>query len=139
MFLIHLDAGFIEFIHVYDFPKGRQYDVKEVLDMAQYFAGGGTLFEPPLDLARDKISEKGFYSRSDIIFITDGCSAIRSDWLDDFMQWKNKNNVQIFSILMDVSYNTEAPLKLFSDSVTHLKQLQRKDADKMAMTIFSQF
>jgi len=139
MYVIHFDAGFKEHLHVNDFPKGRQYDVREVLDMAQYFAGGGTLFEPPLELARDKISEKGLYKRSDIIFITDGCSAVRSEWLEEFMQWKKKNNVQIFSILMDVSYNTEAPLQLFSDSVTHLRQLQRKDADKTAMMIFSQF
>jgi uncharacterized protein with von Willebrand factor type A (vWA) domain len=138
MYVIHFDAGFKDRLHTNSFPKGHQYNISEVLDLAQYFAGGGTLFEPPLELSRDKISNGSEYSKSDIIFITDGCSAVREAWLEDFMHWKKKQNVQIFSILMDVGYNTDAPLKLFSDSITRLKSLRNKDADAVAQMIFTQ-
>jgi uncharacterized protein with von Willebrand factor type A (vWA) domain len=40
--------------------------------MAEYFSGGGTLFEPPLELAKDKIELDKEFTKADIVFVTDG-------------------------------------------------------------------
>ena len=105
--------------------------------MATYFSGGGTKFEPALDLARDTISDKKEFSKSDIIFITDGLCAVTDSWLATYMTWKKANNVKIYSILINSHANSKGTLEEFSDSVTILSDLRQSHADKLAITIFS--
>jgi tRNA(Ile)-lysidine synthase TilS/MesJ len=71
MFVIQFEAETRkQDIKVHHFPKAT-YEISEVISMAEYFAGGGTLFEPALDLAKDKINEAKEFSKADIINICD--------------------------------------------------------------------
>jgi len=105
--------------------------------MAMYFSGGGTKFEPALDLARDTITDRREFSKSDIIFITDGLCTVRDSWLKEYKVWKKANNVKIYSILINSYENSRSSLDEFSDSVTILSDLRQSHADKLAITIFS--
>jgi len=136
--VIHFDAGHKASLHTNYFPAKEAYDIREVLDMATYFSGGGTLFEPALDLSRDTISDRKEFSKSDIIFITDGLCSVRDEWLKEYVAWKKTNNVKIYSILINSYVNNVASLEEFSDSVTVLSDLRQSPADNLALTIFSQ-
>lgn len=137
MFVLHFDSRPAASIHTNSFPKDKPYSIEEILDMAEYFTGGGTLFEPPLDLSRKKIDEDGEFTKADIIFVTDGESAVRPAWLKNFLAWKKQKNVSIYSVLIDASFNSDECLKEFSDSINKLSSLRKNVADELATTIFS--
>ncbi|MBC8437069.1 hypothetical protein H8D85_01950, partial [bacterium] len=62
-------------LHTNVFRKGERHAIEDIIDLAEYFPGGGTLFEPALDRAKDFIMEDEDFHKADIIFITDGESA----------------------------------------------------------------
>jgi len=135
-YTIHFDATWdAGQLHTNSFLKSEPYNVKEIIDMAEYFPGGGTLFEPPLDAAREKIMLDPGFSKADIIFITDGCSTVRNDWLKTYNIWKNKNKIRIYSVVIDTGYNTGISLEEFSDQIIPLRHLER-NKDEAALAIF---
>lgn len=134
---LHFESGPKSTIHVNTFLRTSPYNINEIIDFAEYFAGGGTMFEPPLELAQDKINEDGEFTKADIVFITDGASAVRDKWLADYQKWKKAKNVTIYSVLIDVYYNSIAALKGFSDYTHHLKSIRKDSADDLAMTLFT--
>ena len=135
-FVIHFDATWdTANLHTNQFLKNEPYNVAQVIDMAEYFPGGGTLFEPPLTLAKQKIEEDEGFSKADIIFITDGCSTVRDEWLADFTAWKSLRNINIYSVLIDAGYNTDTALQEFSDQIMSLTDLE-KEKDAAAMELF---
>ena len=135
--VIHFDASAKSQLYTNSFLKKDSTDINEVINMAEYFAGGGTLFEPPLDLAKDKINEDNEFLKADIVFITDGNSTVTNHWLEEFTAWKKAKNVVVHSILIDVVSHTGTSLKLFSDKITNLKAIRKNAADKVAELIFA--
>ena len=72
-YFIHFSSGErMEQLHTNEFLKNSPFDIEQMLDLCEYFSGGGTEFEPSLDWARTKIGESKTWSKADIIFITDG-------------------------------------------------------------------
>ena len=135
-FVIHFDSNWdTANLHTNSFPKNTPYSVAQVVDMAEYFPGGGTQFEPPLTLARQKIEEDVGYHKADIIFITDGCSAVRDTWLKEYLEWKALRAINIYSVLIDSSYNTDASISEFSDQIIMLDDLE-KEKDAAALEVF---
>lgn len=105
--------------------------------MAEYFEGGGTEFEPPLTLAQEKIGSEKIYEKADIVFITDGESVVRKEWLAAFMKWKSENKVNIYSVLIDSYDNSVGTIKQFSDRVDKLSNIRESDRnDEVALDIF---
>jgi len=135
--VIHFDASPKHMLHTNNFLKSDAYNVSEVLDMAEFFASGGTQFEPPLDLAKDTINDHKEFKKADIVFITDGNSAVRKSWLYDFISWKKQKNVIVHSVLVDVDYNTDCAINEFSDKISKLDDIRQSSADKVAEIIFS--
>jgi len=135
-YCIHFSSGWRgNKMHTNEFPKGEAFDIEKVVDMAEYFEGGGTEFEPPLDAAREKIGVDKKYQKADIVFITDGQSAVRDAWLLQFKEWKKENKVNIYSVLIDSYDNAISTLRQFSDKVDKLSNI--KDAkDGIAMDLF---
>ena len=71
-YCIHFDhTTNIKQLHTNEFPKNAPKNIMEIVDLAEYFSGGGTLFEPALTKARMLIDQQEAYSKADIIFITD--------------------------------------------------------------------
>ena len=123
-------------LHTNEFPKEKGKDIQEIIDMAEYFSGGGTLFEPALDKSRMLIDQQEDYKKADIIFITDGESAVSNGWLEDFNKWKDDNNVNIYGILIDSYYNSDATLKLFATEIHKLSSINQNSSEDLAITLF---
>lgn len=133
---IHFDSTWDkERLHTNEFKRTDAYNISEVINLAEYFPGGGTLFEPPLDLARSKIEEDKGYTKADIVFITDGCSVCSDSWLKDFNNWKHMNKVNVYSVIIDSQYNTDSSVKEFSSKVIPLKRLE-SHKDEAALEVF---
>jgi uncharacterized protein with von Willebrand factor type A (vWA) domain len=136
-FVIHFSSGWRnQQLHTNEFLKESAFEIEQMIDMAEYFEGGGTEFEPPLDLAKQKIGDSKLWSKADIIFVTDGESAVTQKWADDYNAWKKENKVSIYSVLIDSGPNTPVVLKLFSDKVEKLSSM-KQDADDLAVSIFA--
>lgn len=136
VYVIHFSSNQKKDLKTHTFPKNKYDNVMEIIDMAEYFESGGTLFEPPLEKARDFIEEDGEFNKADIIFVTDGESAVGDKWVKDFVAWKVKKNVKIHSILIDQYANTAVTLKLFSDTVVKVSELSSFNQDTLAIDLF---
>jgi uncharacterized protein with von Willebrand factor type A (vWA) domain len=137
-FCIHFSSGWRgQNLHTNEFRKADPFDGEQLLDMAEYFEAGGTEFEPPLDLAREKIGNDRLFEKADVIFVTDGQSVIRDEWLKQFKQWKEENKVNIYSVLIDSYDNSVATVRKFSDRVDKLSNLRdSNNNDSVALDIF---
>ena len=99
-------------------------DMDKVLELAEYFPGGGTDFEKPLDAALGCIKEgtcpasvrqgrtrslfqESRFQRGDIVFITDGECRVHADWVERFATEKNALGCSLFSILIDIGTEEE--------------------------------
>lgn len=137
-YCVHFSSGWRQQnLHTNEFPKADPFNIEQLLDMAEYFEGGGTEFEPPLDLARTKIGTDKLYDKADIVFITDGESAVRDAWLKEFKEWKSSNKVNIYSVLIDSYDNSVATIRKFSDRVDKLSNVRESDHnDDIALDLF---
>lgn len=104
-------------------PRVRyEAEIDKVMQLAEYFPGGGTDFEKPLDAALACIQESRF-KRGDIVFITDGECRVHDDWAERFRAEKEALGFSLFSILIDVGTSSLSSLKAFSDKITSVSQL----------------
>ena len=123
----------------------HEADMDKVLELAEYFPGGGTDFEKPLDAALACIKEEtcptsarqgrtrslfqeSRFQRSDIVFITDGECRVHADWAERFAVEKNALGFSLFSILIDVGTSSLGSLTPFSDRITSVSQLTSEEA-----------
>ena len=104
------------------------------LDVAEYFPGGGTDFETPLDAALDTLAAAR-YRRGDVVLITDGECQVGPDWLERFRREKRRLDFSLFSILIDVGPSSSATLAQLSDRVTSVSQLTDDAARDLFVTL----
>jgi uncharacterized protein with von Willebrand factor type A (vWA) domain len=116
-------------LQVLDMNPREHYNVEmeKVMDLAEYFPGGGTDFQKPLDAALDCLRSSR-YKKGDIVFITDGECQVTPEWAEKFRTEKEKLGFSLFSILIDVGPSSLGTLKEFSDRITTIKQLTGDDA-----------
>jgi len=139
--VIHFSSGgwhSEETLHTNTFLKDDPYNFEEVIDMASFFIGGGTQFEPPLNAARKCIDDEDNFSKADIVFITDGESAVTDEWNREYNKWKKEKKISVFSILIDAGWSSTTVLDLFSNTIEKLSSLQ-DNGDSVALTLFDQF
>jgi len=109
-------------------PRDRyEVETKTIMDLAEYFPGGGTDFQKPLDAALDCLRESRF-KKGDVIFITDGECQVDTQWAERFRQEKEKLGFSLFSILIDMGPASLGTLKEFSDRISTIKQLTGDEA-----------
>jgi uncharacterized protein with von Willebrand factor type A (vWA) domain len=111
-------------LRILDLNPRERYEVEmnKVMELAEYFPGGGTDFETPLNAARECIQQSRF-KRGDIVFITDGECQVRPEWAEQFRADKAEMGFSLFSILIDVGSNSMGVLKEFSDKITTVSRL----------------
>jgi uncharacterized protein with von Willebrand factor type A (vWA) domain len=97
------------------------------MDLAEYFPGGGTDFQKPLDAALECL-KKSKYKKGDIVFITDGECQVTPAWAETFRQEKDRLGFSLYSVLIDVGPSSLGTLKEFSDRITTVKQLTGDEA-----------
>jgi uncharacterized protein with von Willebrand factor type A (vWA) domain len=119
-------------LQILDMNPGDHYAVetKTVMDLAEYFPGGGTDFQQPLDAALDCLRHTR-YKKGDVVFITDGECQVSAEWADAFRREKDKLGFSLFSILIDVGPSSLGTLKEFSDRITTIKQLTGDEAKEI--------
>ncbi|MGA9721939.1 MAG: hypothetical protein WBQ86_05765, partial [Candidatus Binatus sp.] len=108
-----------------------QPDLNKVVEMAEYFPGGGTDFETPIDAAVELLGEKKL-KRGDIVIITDGESQVSPEWLARLRERKADLDFSIFAVLVDVGSAETSSLAQFADRITSVKRI----SDEHARDIF---
>ena len=112
-------------------PRDRyEVETKTIMDLAEYFPGGGTDFQKPLDAALDCLKQSRF-KKGDIIFITDGECQVEPEWAERFRREKDKLGFSLFSILIDMGPASLGTLKEFSDRISTIKQLTGDEAKEI--------
>lgn len=115
-------------LQVVEIRKGEA-SYRKLLEVAEYFLGGGTDFEKPLKKSREFI-EKGM--KADVVFITDGHCAVSADFLADFNKARKDIPFSVFSVLLNQGGKTSsASLKHFSDEIFQISELTVEDAGKV--------
>ena len=104
------------------------------LDVAEYFPGGGTDFETPLDAAVATLAETR-YRRGDVVLITDGECRVSPAWLERFRREKKRLGFSLFSVLIDVGPASAATLAELSDRVTSVSQLNDAAARELFVAL----
>lgn len=106
---------------------------EKILDIAERFDGGGTLFETPLEKALEVIEQSKF-KKADIVFITDGHSYTHPDFINKFNKVKDDKEFKVLSVLIYAGSkigNIES-LKLFSDDIITIGELaELEDANSV--------
>ena len=104
------------------------------MELAEYFPGGGTNFEKPLDMAVELIKNTR-QRNSDIAFITDGEANVGEVWMRNFLKDKKINNIKLFSIYIEL-WGKQRPevISKLSDSVTSINELTSDSAMKIFTT-----
>jgi uncharacterized protein with von Willebrand factor type A (vWA) domain len=124
LFRAVLFASGAETLKVLDLNRERRYqpELPKVLEMAEYFPGGGTDFQAPLDAAVALIEERKL-KRADIVIITDGECSVARDWLVELRRRKDDLQFSIYSVLVDLGSSETSTLAQFSDRVTSVTRL----------------
>jgi uncharacterized protein with von Willebrand factor type A (vWA) domain len=104
-------------------PRERhEVQIDRALEVAEYFPGGGTDFEVPLDAAVDCL-RVARYRRGDVVLITDGECRVSPEWQARFRAEKDRLGFSLFSVLIDVGPSTVGTLAELSDRVTAVSTL----------------
>ncbi len=111
-------------LKVLDLNRERRYqpELAKVIEMAEYFPGGGTDFQQPLDAAVALLEERKL-KRGDIVIITDGESQVASEWLAHLKERKEALQFSIFGVLVNVGSSEMSSLRQFADRITSVKKL----------------
>jgi len=111
-------------LYTLDLNRGERYasDLQGALDLADYFAGGGTDFEHPLDAALDCLGSSRL-RRGDVVLITDGECRVSEPWKERFLAEKKRLDFALYAILIDVGGATLETLAELADRVARVSEL----------------
>lgn len=125
-----------ESLRVLDLNNQRRYqpELTKVLEMAEYFPGGGTDFQAPIDAAIKLLDDKKL-KRGDVVVITDGECQVAEEWLTDLRRRKEELKFSIFAVLVDVGSSELSTLARFSDRVTSVKRLTVEGSREIFLNI----
>ncbi|HTY53624.1 MAG TPA: VWA domain-containing protein [Candidatus Binataceae bacterium] len=123
-------------LRIFDLNRERRYqpELAKVMELAEYFPGGGTDFEAPLDAAVALLEQKQL-KRADIVMITDGESRVRPEWLKHLQERKEELQFSIYSVLIDLGSSELSTLAQLSDRVTSIKKLSAEGTREIFLTI----
>lgn len=108
---------------------GGQIGPKEMLELVESRAGGGTNFEQPLRKAMEMV-QKGGLQKADICFITDGECAVSDAFLREFSAFKRQYEINVFAVLCDVGQASDATVRKFADRVERVSAFTAEEAEQ---------
>ncbi|MGH7806055.1 MAG: VWA domain-containing protein, partial [Candidatus Binatia bacterium] len=111
-------------LRTFDLNQGDRTttDLGVALDLADYFPGGGTDFERPLDAALECLSESRF-RKGDIVFVTDGEARVGEEWRERFVAEKERLDFSVYAILIDVGSSGEEAIRGVADRISRVSRL----------------
>jgi uncharacterized protein with von Willebrand factor type A (vWA) domain len=122
---------YVRVSHAY--PQGA-LSAKDMIEIAESRAGGGTDFERPLRKAVEMIQKEGL-RKADILLVTDGMCAISDAFLKELKAVKKALEVQIFTVLVNVGDTTDATVKEFSDRIIPISKLTADEAESKVIAL----
>ena len=108
-------------LEIIEIHKGEQNVLEKVIRIAEYWLGGGTDFQQPLDAAIQLIERQEF-KKADILLATDGHCGIDEDWHKEFMERKARKEARIHTVLVNMRHSNET-VDSFSDQVSTIADL----------------
>jgi uncharacterized protein with von Willebrand factor type A (vWA) domain len=121
--LVILHFGSESELKRFDFSSGDA-PMERKIECAEFFFGGGTDFESPLNASKKIVTEE--LPKADVIMITDGVCDVKDKWLKDWDKWRKEKGVKCYSVY--VEEGAESPpeiLEKLSDMVVHAADLER--------------
>jgi len=115
------------------YPKGVLL-AKDLLEIAESRAGGGTDFEAPLHKAVKIIKNEGL-KKADILLVTDGMCAVSDEFLQELLSVKKALEINIFTVLVNVGETTDKTVQEFSDKIIPISDLSAEEAEKKVIGI----
>lgn len=107
---------------------------KDLLEIAESRAGGGTDFEEPLRKAVEMIKEQGL-KKADVLLVTDGMCAVSDKFLKELLTVKRALEINIFTVLVNVGETTDKTVQEFSDRIIPISDLSAEEAEKKVIGI----
>ena len=107
---------------------------REMLEIAESRAGGGTDFESPLRKATEMIKQEGL-KKADIVLITDGMCAVSDAFLQELLAVKKALEIKIYTVLVNVGETTNKTVQEFSDKVIKISDLTAEEADRKVISL----
>lgn len=104
----------------YEFPKGK-FSSQSLENFINFFSGGGTNWEYPLNDAVSIIENSKQYKNADIVLITDDLCGVSDKWLNDFNQKKSDLKFTAYAVLIGSS--NKGVLDKFMDKVVAIPNL----------------
>lgn len=116
---------------VFKYEKGK-FTPNQLVELAEYFLGGGTTFVPAINDAITIINNEKRFKKADIIFVTDGdpgdTGSLRNDnWIRELKQFKKETNTSILSLLIGNDVQ-ERWVSVFSDKVIRSDDFDKEKA-----------
>ncbi len=123
-------------LKVLDLNRERRYqpDLARLMELAEYFPGGGTDFERPLSAAIELIERKDL-KRADIVIITDGEAQVSEQWLARLNQSRERLQFKIFAVLVDIGSSELSTLARFADRVASVKKLTTESTREIFLAV----
>ncbi|MEG1415273.1 MAG: hypothetical protein RSC49_01590 [Clostridium sp.] len=118
---------------VIEFNK-RKIEPKKMYDLATGFIGSGTNFVEPLNESI-KLINTARYKYSDIVFITDGEAPLDEEFIEEFLQIKEKKQFRMITV--NVSNKIEEGLNKINDIQILLSELTEDNIGETNETIFA--
>jgi uncharacterized protein with von Willebrand factor type A (vWA) domain len=104
-------------------PVGRAaVAFPEVVALCEYFPGGGTDFEKPLEEARAVLEETP-YRGGDVVLVTDGECDVSPAFRDRFLEAKRRLGFRLFAVEVDVGTHASQSLRSLADQITSVTRL----------------
>jgi len=111
-------------IQTWAFPNNNPPTIEKLIEILEFFFGGGTDFETPLKAALGYIKIEKDFKKADIIFITDGECDVSDSFLEQFKKEKEDLEFKVYTILVDCYTDT---VKKFSDIILHTDDLENDE------------
>ena len=123
-------------MRVLDLNRERRYEpeLNKVIEMAEYFPGGGTDFQQPIDAAVALLEDRKL-KRGDVVMITDGECQVSPEWLAHLKERKEQLQFTIFGVLVDVGSVDTSSMTQFADKITSVKKLTTESSKEIFLQV----
>lgn len=103
---------------VFVYPRG-QATLADKVRMAEYYVGGGTSFEQPLQIGLSNIEDAdGDWQQADLVLVTDGQCQVSAAFAESFRARCEQKGVRTHGVLLDGHGSYLESLKPICDRVT---------------------
>jgi len=115
----------------FEFYKDN-YSLSTVIEMATFFSGGGTDFDPPLTKALEYLENESKLEKGDIIIVTDGEGHLSDKVKMQVEEAKEKLRFSIFTVVIGQEFGyIQHSLKPLSDQLIPVEKLDQNIAGEI--------